>query len=123
MNHQEIYQEAHEAGMKAGQACIPQPMTVGQHANMLDDKSEVVKSWYVPQGVCGFAWIKVRPGNCSFAKWLKENNKGRNGYDGGVDIWVHEFGQSMEMKEAFAHAFSDVLQKYGINAQSDSRMD
>jgi len=123
VDFQKIYDDAHKAGMKAGEDCIPTPMTVVQHANMADDKSAVVKQWHIPQGVCGFAWIKIRPANCSFAKWIKKNNLGRNGYDGGIDIWVHEFGQSMEMKEAYANAFAVVLEFYGIKAFSGSRMD
>ena len=123
MNYQAIYQEANDAGLAAGVACVPHPMIVSQHANMMDDKSAVTKQWYVSSGVCGFAWIVVRPGNCGFAKWLKANGKAHTHHAGGVAVWVSEFGQSMEQKEAYARAFAKVVEKHGIKACADSRMD
>lgn len=73
---------------------------------------------------CGFAWIKVRPANSPFANWLKKNGHVRGvAYHGGVDIWVHEFGQSMQRKEAFAHAFAEVIYNAGIKAYAQSRID
>jgi hypothetical protein len=74
---------------------------------------------------CGFAWVVVEPGNCGFAKWLKANEKGRQGYPKGVHVWGPgaERTQSMDLKEVGARAFSLVLQKHGIRAYSDSRAD
>lgn len=121
---QKIYNEARQAGIDAGTLALPTPMVVEQHSNMLNDKSPVVQSWTVPDGVCGFAWVNVRPANCSFAKWLKINNLGKtDSYAGGCKIWVHEFNQSMERKEKYAYAFADVLNKHGIKAYAGSRMD
>ena len=37
--------------------------------------------------------------------------------------WWQEFGQSVEQKEAYADAYADVLQKYGIKAYAGSRLD
>jgi hypothetical protein len=82
------------------------------------------KTYVVPGGVCGFAWISVRPGNSKFANWLKKNELGRrDSYEGGVKVWVSEFGQSMELKEAYAYAFAAVLQEEGLRAYAGSRMD
>jgi len=120
---QKIYDEAYTAGIKAGNECLPVPMVVQQHANMADDNSPVVKSYFVPGGVCGFAWVVVSPGNCSFANWLKKNKLADKHYYGGVSIWIGEFNQSMTRKEACAHAMAEVFQKYGIKAYSGSRMD
>jgi hypothetical protein len=118
-----LYDLAHAEGMKAGNAHNPTPMIVQQHANQLDDNSPVVKQWNVPSGVCGFAWIVIKEGRSSFAKWLRENDLGSKHYYGGTSIWVHEFGQSMEKKEAYAYAFAGVLNKHGVKAYSGSRMD
>ena len=119
-----LYEKAYGAGMVAGNESVPTPMVVSQHKNMLDDNSEVVKSYYVEGGVCGFAWISIKPGNCSFANWLKKNDKGsKDSYYGGVTVWVHEFGQSMTRKMAFASAFASVISDAGINAFQMSRMD
>lgn len=119
----EIFKAAHEAGMAAGDACQPVPMVVSEHVNMADDNSAVRKSYYVPSGVCGFAWVTVRPGTSSFARWLVKNGKGHKAYYGGIQIWASAFGQSMERKIAYAHAFAKVLEQNGIPASTGDRMD
>ncbi len=109
---QAVYDEAHVAGMAAGEACVPVPMTVvggGQ-------------TYHVPSGVCGFAWIHF-PGNCSFAKWAKKQNLSSDDYPTGKMIWVGYFNQSMEQKEAYAYAFAAVLAKHDVPASARSRMD
>jgi len=121
---EKIYNEAHDAGMKAVQNLKVIPMFVTQHLNPIDDKSEVVESWYVEDGVCGFAWINVKPGTSSFAKWLVEKKiASHDSYYGGVTIWVSDFGQSMQKKEAYAHAFSSILNNNEIKSYAMSRMD
>lgn len=121
---QAIYNEARQAGLKAGNECVPVPMVVCEHANPLDDKSPVIKRYEpISEGICGFAEIIVKPGNCPFALWAKKNNLARSSYYGGVSFWVSDFNQSMTRKECYAHSFADVLNKYGIKAYSTSRMD
>lgn len=119
------YDKAVAAGRAAGEACSPRPMIVTQHVNALDDGSPAAKQWYAAEGACGFAWVKVFPGNCSFAKWLIKQGiaKGR-AYAGGVDIWVSAFGQSIERKQACASAMAKVLvAELGVKAYADSRLD
>jgi hypothetical protein len=119
-----IYNEAHTAGMAAGQACQPVGMVVQQHANPLNDNSPVVKSWDVPDGVCGFAWVVVSPGTHSFARWAAKNLNAKKDYYGGVTVkWVGEFGQSMQRKIAYAQAFAGVLHKYNVPVGVRDRMD
>jgi hypothetical protein len=98
--------------------------------------NEGQKEWNVPDGVCGFAWIKIRPATQAFAKWIKKEKdvatvllqnavnvpKGA-AYDGGIDLWVSAFGQSMERKEQYAAAFAEVLRSHGIKCSMGSRMD
>jgi hypothetical protein len=119
------YEKARLAGKAAGEACKPAAMIVTQHANPANDASPPVKEWYVPEGMCGFAWVKVTPGNCSFAKWLrKQKIVGGSAYGGGVDIWISAFGQSYERKEACAQAMAKVLvEELGIKAYAQSRLD
>ncbi len=81
------------------------------------------KSWYVADGVCGFAWIKIRPANSSFALWAKKAGIAKPAYGGGLQIWVSGYGQSMQKKEAYAAAYAKVLSEAGIKAHSESRMD
>jgi hypothetical protein len=119
-----IYDEARRAGLEAVDGMNVIPMIVQQHANMADDSSPVVKNYFAEGGVCGFAWITVKPGNPPFANWLKKNGLGRkDSYYGGVTIWVDEFDQSMQRKEKYAHAFAKVLNDHGITARAMSRLD
>lgn len=120
---QALYDKAHAAGMAAGESNTPTPMVVAQHANPLDDKSPVEKAYFVSEGACGFAWITVHPGNCSFAVWLRKQGLARKAYHGGMEIWVHQFNQSISRKEAYADAFAKVLTEAGIKAYSGSRLD
>lgn len=113
---QEIYQEAFSAGIKAVSALEVKPMLV------LNQDMKV--AYYVSDGACGFAWIQIKPANSKFVKWLKDQGIGRKSiYEAGYRISVSEFDQSLQKKEAYANAFAEVLQKHGINAFSNSRID
>lgn len=119
-----IFREAHVAGQLAAQACVPTPMAVVERANPLDDKSPIIRRYPVVQaGVCGFAWVTIFPGNCKAANYAKKNLGWRKPYGGGMQLWVSQYNQSMEMKYAYASAYAGVLQKYGITAYPGSRMD
>lgn len=65
---------------------------------------------------CGFAWVTIKPGTSGFAKFLKAKDYARNGFYGGVEVWNpgKSFTQSMDVKEAGAVAFADVLRKYSL---------
>ena len=124
MNYQELYQRAHQAGMEAGNAAAPVPMVVGSPSsplgNDIDPRQPV---YYVADGVCGFAWVHLDKAVGPFVKWLKDSRKGHKAYGKGYDIWVGEFGQSMQRKESYARAFAAVLREAGIDAYCASRMD
>jgi len=96
-NFQNIYDEAHRAGMKAGEA-------VEFH------------------GACGFASIKFA-GTTAWARWTKSKKLCGTSYPSGRSIYVHEFGQSMMKKEAYASAFANVLTTHGIVCRAESRID
>jgi hypothetical protein len=121
----ELYEKAKAAGMAAGEAAKPVMMVVrGEDILINGEPISPGKVWYEPEGACGFAWVKVRPGNSSFAKWLKAEGIVRGkAYSGGVDIWIGEFNQSMARKAACAGAMARVLSEAGIKAYADSRMD
>ena len=122
---QQIFDEAMEAGRQAAAKITPTPMIVGSPSTPFGNDIDLTKKvYYVPSGVCGFAWISVKPGNSSFARWLKAKNLGRtDSYAGGVSIWISEYNQSMELKMAHAGAMANILTKYGIKAYPNSRMD
>jgi len=118
-----IYTEARQAGLAAGNAHNPTPMLVCEHASPLDDNSPVIKQYPpVMGGVCGFAWVKFA-GNTAWGRWAKKQGYARSSYPTGLQIWVSDFRQSMEKKEAYAYAFAEVLRKHEIKAYAGSRMD
>jgi hypothetical protein len=122
-----LYNAAHNAGMVAANKTIPEPMVVNTHESPpVLGHTPIVAQTVVMSGVCGFAYVNVRPANGGFAKWLVDNKLARKGgaYGGsGVSIWVHQFNQSMELKEAYAHAFAETVRAKGIDAYAGSRMD
>jgi hypothetical protein len=83
---------------------------------------EAAQSWYVSEGCCGFAWIEFK-GTTPWARWAKKAGKARKNYPTGYSIWVSEFGQSVDRKEAYAKAFAKVLKEHGVEAYANSRLD
>lgn len=121
---QKIWDAAVAAGIKAGKDAIPAPMIVTEHESALDDSSPARNQWYVAEGACGFAWVQIKPGTSTFAKWLKKMDYAhRDSYYGGVSIWIADHGQSMARKEAHASAMARVFKEAGFNSHSMSRMD
>lgn len=113
-----IWHEANSESHAAAQAYSPTPMGVVD--------SRTGQSWRVDSGVCGFAWINIKPGNGKFANWLKRNKfADSDSYYGGVTIWVSDYGQSMERKEVYARTFAKILrERFGFErVYSMSRMD
>ena len=120
-NPSDVHIEAHLAGMAALEATTPVPMTVSDDPTYT--KPENIKSYYVPEGVCGFAWIEKIRANSKMGKWLIDREVGRKSSEGGVTIWCRYGNQSLELKSAYIGAYSGVLTKYGIKHYTGSRMD
>ena len=120
-----IYKEADAAGSAAAEAAVPTPMIVGTPTTPLGNDIDFKKqTYFVSEGACGFAWVKIFPARGKFVSYLKAIGVGStNGYEGGYDIWVSGYGQSVTRKEAYAGAFAKVLTQYGIKAYGQSRLD
>ena len=105
---------AHAAGIEAGRQCRPIPMVVctatGQPIEQIDD------------GACGFAWVAFA-GNTAWGRWAKKAGLARSHYPSGLCVWVSEFGQSVDRKEAYAAAYAQTLRNAGIEAHAGSRLD
>jgi len=121
MHIAELYNQARAAGLAAAQCARVAPMIVNAHADPLDANSEITQSYFVEDGVCGFASVVVK--NVKFANGLKKLNIGRKNYGGGYCISVRDFNQSLQRKEVYARAFAQVLIANGVDAYVDSRMD
>jgi hypothetical protein len=63
-------------------------------------------------GVCGFAWVVVKPATSSFAKWLKKTGWADKAYGGGLSIWIGGYNQSMTRKEAHAAAMASCEKRW-----------
>jgi hypothetical protein len=103
-NFQAIYDEAKAAGIKAEKDYIAQ---------------------YGEPYYCGFAWVELHNGRSKFVNWLKKQGIGSKHWKKGWYIWrpTDCMTQSMDVLEAGAYAFTQVLRKYGIDAVSASRAD
>jgi len=107
----DLIDDAIAAGRAAGLGVVPQPMYIQGYAPVMD-------------GACGFAWVNVKPANSAVAKRLVARGMARkDGYYGGVTVWISDYNQSMTRKEAHARAFAATLAAAGIRAYSASRMD
>lgn len=119
----ELYKHAYSEGLKAGNGHNPNPMLVTQHENPFDDDSPIEQSWVVSDGVCGFAWVTIRPGTSSFARWLVKTGKGSKAYYGGINISIREFNQSYERKLKMAQKMAEIFGESKINAYASGRLD
>lgn len=115
MHVQDLFSAANAAGRAAATTAVCTPMVVTWNGGA---NREVVED-----GVCGFAWVNIKPARGAFVKYLKANKIGHKSYQGGWDIWISDYGQSMTRKEAHAHAMAEFLRTHGLNAHADSRMD
>lgn len=115
-----LWSAADAAGRKAAAECTPRPMVVTQHGS---ETGGVRVVDIIDDGMCGFAYVKIRPANGPFVKWLKTRNVGYKAYGGGWEVSIHDYGQSWERKRAHARAMATVLRDAGINATSYDRLD
>ena len=79
----------HAAGIRHG--CTPTPMVVGTPTTPLGDDIDYTKeTYYVADGMCGFAWINIKPTRGKFVKFLKDNNisEGKTSYYGGYTDYL-----------------------------------
>lgn len=127
-----VYLMADDAGRRAVAALTAnggiRPMVVQQRENPLDDRSKVVYQETVSDGVCGFAWVELKPANNAFCKWLVKKGYASKLSGPGVSIWVHDYNQSMQKKAAYARAFCQVIKSQAQDLRlksvySGSRMD
>jgi hypothetical protein len=117
--------KAHEAGLAAGEACVPTPMVVGTPKTLLGNEIDYSqKTYFVADGVCGFAWVHLAPATTPFARWAKKSlPHTHKSYYGGLDISSGLMTQSMARNEAYCRAYAAVLREAGIKAYMQSRID
>ena len=114
-----IMREAHELGIKAAEAIRDKitPMVV--------ENTRTGERWTVPEGPCGFAQVRFAA-RSGFAKWIRRTGRGSlDSYWGGIRISIFEYGQSMQLKEAYGRAVAQHLRdtKVAGDAYCTSQLD
>lgn len=126
----DLFDDACKEAAIAGTKLRPTPMSVISVG--LDNKPlPGATPSIVMDGLCGFAWVTIRPARGAFVNYLKARGIGNKGYYGGYQISTYEieketgvnFGQSYERKMEAAEAFAQMLQVWGINAVAEGRLD
>ncbi|WP_221320847.1 hypothetical protein [Actinoplanes sp. L3-i22] len=89
-------------------------------------------------GVCGHAWIRIRPASGGFARWLIRTSQARRDtYEGGIAVMSRslvgpdrvptlnpvEAEQSAVRHAAYAQAFAQVLAAGGVPAFAEAHFD
>jgi hypothetical protein len=126
-----ICEKANAAGIAAVEKLNVVPMIVGQETSLFSNVIDRSKpTYYVADGVCGFAWVDVYPANKGNTRDGKEERKllerfgfRKNDYEKTYQLWISAYNQSMQKKETYARAFAEVLRSNGLKAYSGSRMD
>ena len=112
---EKLWAEASAAGYAAGDHMTPRAMIVTDcDGNPLEK---------VIEGVCGFAWVRVKAANKGFGHWLLKTGRAKRGYYGGAEIWIHAHNQSYERKLKHAQAMAHVLKEAGVEAYASGRLD
>ncbi|EOT1738383.1 TPA: hypothetical protein RSS14_002824 [Klebsiella pneumoniae] len=104
-----IFEAAHNEGVKSAQECIPEPMPWRSSFR----ESGGIES----EGKCGYAYI-ILDGESDFAKWVLCNKYG-NKIRGATDIEIHakSGSQSIDREKAYAVSFSKILWLNGIDVR------
>ncbi len=129
---QEMKRVSHEA---LATAKAPTPMIVGTPTTPLGNDIDYNKqTWFVADGVCGFAWVVLDSARSGFARWLVANGHASKhwvqgvGYRG-VSIWLHDRDgfaptrQSLQLKQQVCGKVAAYLRSQGIQAFMESRID
>lgn len=108
---QAILDEANEAGRQANLKFKPAPMVVGTAKDIFSNEIDYSKeTYFVEDGVCGFASVEIGPANNRFVKWLIQCGKAsKHDFKSGAYIWIHNYNQSMQRKEIHADAMVEVI--------------
>ena len=126
-----VCEKAHAAGMKAVSKLNVIPMIVGSETHPFSGVMDMKKqTYFVADGVCGFAWVNVYPefkGNTRNGKderkMLEAAGFHKNGYEKTYQLWISDFNQSIQKKETYARAYAEVLRENGFKSYAGSRLD
>ena len=125
----DILVEVSESAEASVKACRPVPIVVGEAIGLSNEIDESKPTYFIEGGVCGFASVIIKPARGKFVTELKKRKIGGAHYYGGYSVSSWEFAPSIRRDQSYERAFAaakgavEVLEKYGINAYVDSRID
>ena len=125
----EILVEASEAAEAAVKACTPRAIIVGDAIGLSNEIDESKPTYYIEGGVCGFAFVVIKPARGSIVAELKKRKIGSAHYGGGYSFSSWQVAPSIRRDQSYERAVAaargavDVLKKYGVNAYVDARID
>lgn len=114
----DIWNEAIEAAKAAHASCKPHPVIFGQAKDLFSNEFVPGTEERCDDGVCGVAYMTIRPARGPFVAWMKKNRKGDSGVYGGWTISPYDLDpslsrtQSMERKEAAMRAAREIFAAY-----------
>tara|TARA_R100000773_G_scaffold42666_1_gene40135 strand:- start:770 stop:1144 length:375 start_codon:yes stop_codon:yes gene_type:complete len=108
-----LLKDAHESGHNAALAADPQ---------MIQAVDTITGKVYKPFPICGFASVIVKGLRGRVLGEFKKRGFEKH-YRGGISLWISDYGQSYDMKTAYARAYSKVLNERGIKSWPESRLD
>lgn len=125
----EILVEASEGAEQAVKDCTPRAIVAGTALGLSNEIDYSKQTYYIEGGVCGFAYVVIKPARGKFVAELKKRKIGSAHYYGGYSVSSYEFARSIRTDQSYERACAaasgavEVLQSYGINAYVDSRID
>lgn len=75
-------------------------------------------------GACGFAWVKIKGIRKAAIKKALLDYGFRPAYPSGLELWIHKYGQSVDVKSSYAMYFAKYMKEAtGLPFTSGSRLD
>lgn len=132
MDYDVYIRAAMEVADEAFLACKPVPMVVGQAADLFSNKIIPGTEEIVEDGLCGFAWVRIKPARGPLIKYLKKIDFGNKSFsEPGWYISFYDIcpkrshSQSIARKEAACRAFVAKMQEFmpDLTIFMESRLD
>ncbi len=94
IEYRRVYEEAHAAGVAAIGSLRASDRELGN---------------------VGWGWVRIRPANKGFGRWLLREGLGGTAYGGGVQVSPPTIGvTNMDPQMRYAHAFAEVVERAGV---------
>ena len=131
----QLFEELKAVSIQALAECpAPTPMIVGSPSTPLgNDVDPNQKTWFEPNGICGFATVVLESGRSGFAQWLVKTGRGAKWWSFGrhKGVGLYSFsrfgfanaGQSYEKNRFIAMAMANHLRNAGFECWVDARVD